>query len=60
MPDFETHPRGTHAEIVASRALAREIQEVVEQYGNVIPHGVMEAYKKLNDIYVKQLEGHYE
>lgn len=60
MRDFETHPRGTHAEIVASRALAREIQEVVEQYGNVIPHGVMEAYKKLNDIYVKQLEGQYE
>lgn len=60
MPDFETHPRGTHAEVVASRALAREIEQMVEQYGNVFPQNVIRAYNNLNEIYKKQLEGQYE
>ena len=60
MRDFETHPRGTHAEIVASRALAREIQQIVDQYGSVVPLNVLEAFNRLNEIYKNQLEGHYE
>ena len=35
MSDFEVHPIGTTEEIRLSRALAREIQQITEQYGGV-------------------------
>ena len=60
MNDFETHPKGTHAEIVASRQLAKEIEQVMEQFGQVIPASVLLAYGELKQIYIKQLEGYYE
>lgn len=47
MSDFETHPIGTSIEVSLSRALAREIEQVTKQYGNVVPHQVMLAYEKL-------------
>lgn len=57
MRDFETHPRGTGAEIVASRVLARTIEQLTNQYGNgILPIDVMQAYNKLKDVYAKQLE----
>lgn len=60
MRELETHPRGTHAELIASRALAREIEEIVTQFGKVVPHSVYDAYLKLNEVYKKQLEGYYD
>lgn len=60
MTDFEVHPRGTTDEITASRALAREIEQITEQYGKVIPGNVMKAYERLTEIYKNQLEGYYD
>ena len=54
--DFETHPRCTAEELRLSRALVNEIQQVVEQYGNVIPHNVVIAYNKLYGYYIKQIQ----
>lgn len=57
MTDFEVHPRGTGAEIVASRALARAIEQLTKQYGNrILPIDVMRAYNKLNEVYTQQFE----
>lgn len=51
MTDFETHPRGTATEIQLSRALAREIDQVVRQYGNVVPENVLNSFMKLKEHY---------
>ena len=57
MRDFETHPRGTGAELTASRVLARTIEQLTKQYGNrILPIDVMQAYAKLKDVYNKQIE----
>jgi hypothetical protein len=56
MKDFETHPRGTIRELEYSRALAREIEQTINQYGNVLPYNVITAYNKLNDYYKIQIE----
>ena len=54
MTDFETHPRGTTTEIQLSRALAREIDQITRQYGNVVPENVMNAFLKLKEYYALQ------
>ena len=55
MSDFETHPRGTAAELTASRVLARTIEQLTKQYGTgILPIDVIQAYAKLNDVYAKQ------
>lgn len=56
MSDFEVHPIGTAREIRLSRDLAREIEQVTEQYGKVIPLNVLIAYNKLREYYAKQIE----
>jgi hypothetical protein len=56
MSDFEVHPIGTTEEIRLSRALAREIQQITEQYGGVVPHNVMTAYNKLYECYIKHIK----
>lgn len=57
MKDFETHPRGTGAELTACRELARTIEQLTKQYGNsILPIDVMQAYAKLTEVYAKQLE----
>lgn len=56
MTDFETHPRGTAEELRLSRALASSIEQIVTQYGKVIPHDVYEQYLKLKECYEKQLK----
>ena len=56
MRDFEVHPIGTTREIKLSRDLAREIEQVTQQYGNVIPNNVMQAYLKLVEYYARQIE----
>lgn len=50
---------GTSTEIRLSRALAREIEQVTNQYGNVVPNNVMQAYYKLCDHYKFQMENEY-
>lgn len=54
MTDFETHPRGTTTEIQLSRALAREIDQVTRQYGDVVPQNVLNAFFKLKEHYALQ------
>jgi hypothetical protein len=56
MSDFEVHPIGYAEEIKLSRALAREIEQTLHQWGNVIPRSVHEAYEKLNKHYQQQME----
>lgn len=56
MKDFEVHEIGTAMEIKLGRDLAREIGQVLDQYGQVIPHNVMQAYLKLKVHYERQLE----
>ena len=56
MKDFETHPRGTSEEIRLSRALANEIQQSLEQWGEVLPNNVKIAYNKLYGFYIKQIQ----
>ena len=51
----EIHPEGTCTEINLSRTLAGEISQVVEQYGNVLPQNVMNAYRKLREHYADQM-----
>jgi len=55
MSDFETHQVGTFKEIKLSRDLAREIDQVTRQYGNVIPENVMNAFYKLKEHYAVQI-----
>lgn len=56
MSDFEVHAIGTTKEIQLSRALAREIEQSIKQFGIVVPHSVMSAYTKLNEHYQWQIE----
>ena len=49
--DFEVHDRGTTQELYLCRALARTIEQEINQYGNVIPHSVLVEYKKLKAFY---------
>lgn len=57
MKDFETHPRGTGAELVACRELARTIEQLTKQYGaGILPIDIMQAYNKLKEVYTKQFE----
>lgn len=56
MTDFETHPRGTTTEIQLSRSLAREIDQVTRQYGDVVPQNVLNAFFKLKEHYALQQE----
>lgn len=55
MTDFEVHPIGTAEELRLSRALANSIDEIVKQYGKVIPNDVYQQYLKLKECYEKQL-----
>lgn len=57
MSDFETHPVGTAREINLSRALATQIEQVMQQYGpGILPHNVVNAYNKLYEYYIIQME----
>lgn len=57
MEDFEVHPRGTSEEIKASRALAKTLEQLTEQYGeNILASDVRNAYNKLRKVYAKQIE----
>lgn len=56
MSDFEVHDIGTARELKLSRDLAREIDQVTRQYGNVVPENVMNAYLKLKEHYALQIE----
>ena len=56
MSDFEVHDIGTAREIKLSRDLAREIDQVTRQFGNVVPENVMNAYLKLKEHYALQIE----
>jgi hypothetical protein len=56
MSDFEVHPIGTAQEIKLSRDLAREIEQVTRQYGNVVPEDVLNAFYKLKEYYALQIE----
>jgi hypothetical protein len=60
MSDFETHPRGVAMEIKASRHLAEQIEQTIQQWGpGVIPHNIVQAYNKLYEVYIKQMEMEY-
>lgn len=56
MKDFEVHPIGTFGEIKLSRELAREIEQVTQQYGNVVPSSILNVYYKLREYYARQIE----
>jgi hypothetical protein len=51
MKDFEVHELGTHRELFLSRQLAREIEQVVLQYGAVVPKQVLDKYELLKAHY---------
>ena len=51
MSDFEVVERGTVRELELARSLARSIEEVVKQYGQVVPYSVMQEYNKLKAYY---------
>jgi hypothetical protein len=56
MNDFEVLPIGSIKEIKLSRDLSREIDQVLHQFGNVVPQNVMNAFLKLKDHYAWQIE----
>jgi hypothetical protein len=56
MTDFEVLPIGSIKEIKLSRDLAREIDQITRQYGNVVPENVLNAYYKLKEHYALQIE----
>ena len=43
-------------EIRLSRALAKSIEQITEQYGRVVPESVYSAYLKLIEHYQKEIE----
>lgn len=52
MSDFETHPFGTHDEVVLSRELAKAIEQLITQYREgIIPHSILVPYQKLKTHY---------
>jgi hypothetical protein len=53
--DFETHPYGTGEEIKLSRELARAIDQVIKQYGIVVPQTVIVPYNRLLEHYQKEM-----
>jgi hypothetical protein len=54
MSDFEVVQVGSIREIELSRALAREIDQVTRQYGNVVPENVLNAFLRLKEHYALQ------
>jgi len=54
--DYETHPIGTAQEIKLSRDLARAIDQIIKQYGIVVPQSVVTPYNRLLEHYQKQME----
>lgn len=59
MSDFEVHEIGSFTEIKLSRALARAIEQNLNQFGNVMPQDVINAYYELRKHYQWQIEeGH--
>jgi hypothetical protein len=56
MNDFETLPRGTIAEIQASRKLANAIAQLATQYGHgLIPDSIWKAYIELVEVYNRHM-----
>jgi hypothetical protein len=53
--DFETHPTGTAEEIRLSRELARSIDQIIKQYGIIVPQSVIKPYNKLLEHYQKEM-----
>ena len=51
MSDFEVVERGTIQELSLLRGLARSIEDVTAQYGQVVPQSVMQEYNKLKEHY---------
>lgn len=57
MSDFETHPRGTFAELQAARELARAIQIEIDTWGEgIIPFPILQPYKRLVGQYIRQIQ----
>ena len=54
--NFEVRPLGNTEEIRLSRALARAIENNLNQYGQVIPQDVYNAYVKLKEHYQWQID----
>ena len=54
--DYETHPTGTAQEIKLSRDLARAVDQIIKQYGLVVPNSVVAPYNRLLEHYQKQME----
>jgi len=52
--DFETHPAGTGEEIRLSRELARSIDQIIKQYGIIVPQSVIKPYNRLLEHYQKE------
>lgn len=53
--DFETHPKGTAEEIRLSRELARSIDQIIKQYGIIVPQSVIKPYNRLLEHYQKEM-----
>jgi hypothetical protein len=53
--DFETHPKGTAEEIKLSRELARAIDQIIKQYGIIVPQSVIRPYNRLLEHYQKEM-----
>lgn len=58
--EFEVHPPGTAREVALSRELVHEIERITHQFGNVVPHSVMNTYQKLKEHYDTQDGVNYE
>ena len=56
MNDFEVHQIGTTEELRLSRDLSREIEQVLHQFGDVLPSNVRLAYNRLYAHYAKQIQ----
>lgn len=56
MSDFETHPRGTNAELKLSRELASAIENELQNDPESIPILVRQAYNRLYGQYIRQIQ----